>query len=965
MRKLFLMIVLSTAFQVFAGQQHSVFSEGSWYQFLTEFSSPSQKVVKLTYEKLTNSGISLENVNPGKLQLFMMPPGLMSEKVNEEELNPLEEIPVKLYGCEDGTFDEGDFLLFYPASQQQWHFDAEAGLFKGGFHPYSDKVNYFLRTDAEGDGLRIADTPFLDQGPDTLIQHTEKLLGGPVFGGISPINAGTEFVQQEITEQAFDFEVANPDVNWPHATTMFRVVGNNTEPVGISLLKNDAAIENYELPASDPNIFSQHTFSVDDIAVAPGDIFTVECTGDFSEGNAQVFLDDFTLLGKENIPGSGLFFNSAQPNEEVTEWNGSWDTETEVWNVTSLTSVLNQVRNAENAFRTQGGGMQKFIAFNPQTGEGIQELNGSIEPVGFTDLYAINTPDVFVITSQHLMEEAQNYASFHQNNGYSVEVVDIEEVFNNFSGGITDFTAVRNFMAHHYQKSDGGLSYLTIYGDASVYAEGDRFVVPAYQSSEVWGSYMLEGGDRYFGYLDDEEIFSGPDADMDIAVGRIPVATRDEAAMFNQKLINYHQDRGDFQIAMSLAADDEDAGAHMDIQEETFAILDEHAPGMNIHKIYLDQYPQQMQGEQQVSPQAQQAIIDVFERGDIILDFMGHGGHSSWAVEQMLTVDVVNNLENEHYPFVLFPSKQNFYHPGSASMAEQLLLQQNGAIACLSATENSFSQTWSDFKAMFHQAVFEEGIVTHGWAMKYAYNHANGTSVGSYCLLGDPLMSFPFPGYEILTDAINGMDVGTIDTLFIDEPYTLQASVYDDNGVVSSFDGEALVRVFAPLHQQTTLGTDQEPFSYMVSDSLLSEQEVLVSNGSFEATFSLPSSYNFSPGDIKISYFALGSNESAVGYEYLFSVSEPSGFDEEEGIRFKVYPTITDSDVVIEFERDQLHRSSYLEILDMQGNCLLRKNLSNSFASRINLSMSAYPSGMYLVRLAGQGYSKMVKIIRK
>ncbi len=960
MRKLFLMTVLLTAVQVFAGQRSPVFSEGSWYQFSTELSSPSQEVIKLTYENLTNSGISMGNVNPDKLKLFMMPPGLMSETVNYEELNPLKEIPVKLYGCEDGSFDEGDFLLFYPASQQQWQFDDEEGLYKGKFHPYSEKVNYFLQTEAEEDGLRVADVPFLDETPDVVIQNTEVLLGGPGFGGINPENAGAEFVQQEITEQPFDYEVTSPALSWPDATVMFRVVANNTDPLTINLLKNGSVTDNFELTVTDPGVYRQHTFSVNELAVSTGDVFTVECP---DESNFRVFLDDLTLTGAEEIAPSGLFFNSAQSNEEVVEWNGPWSSEVEVWNVTSPESVVNQIMNEEYAFRTQSEVKQKFAAFNPQTGEGIQEYSGNIEPIDFTNLFTMSTPDVFVITNQHLMEEAQNYASFHQSNGFTVEVVDIADVFSKFSGGVIDFTAIRNFMAHHYQKMEGALSYLTLYGDASIYSDDDRFVVPTYQSSDVWVSYMLEGGDRYFGYLDDGEDFSESDSDMDIAVGRIPVATREEAAMFNQKLIDYHQDMGDFQISMSLAADDEDNGVHMGMQEETFAFVDEYARGMNIHKIYLDQYPQEMQGEQQVSPQAQQALADAFERGDIILDFMGHGDHSAWAREQMLTLDVVNGLENAHHPFVLFPSQQNFYHPESASLAEQLLIQQNGAIASLSATEASFGQTWNNFKTAFYQAVFEEGIISHGMAMKYAYNLGLGTSVGSYCLLGDPLMSFPFPEYEIVTETINDAEIESVDTLFINEPYTVEASVYDENGVLTSFNGTARVQVFAPVHQQTTLGTDSEPFTYLVSDSLIADQYVEVTNGVFEATFSLPADYDFTPGDIKLSYFADNENYSTAGYENLFTVSQASGVDEMEGIRFKVYPTITNSDVIIEVGR--VNENTYLEILNLQGNCLHRQQVGDTGTSRINLSLAGYAPGMYIVRLLGRDWMKMKKIIRK
>lgn len=235
--------------------------------------------------------------------------------------------------------------------------------------------------------------------------------------------------------------------------------------------------------------------------------------------------------------------------------------------------------------------------------------------------------------------------------------------------------------------------------------------------------------------------------------------------------------------------------------------------------------------------------------------------------------------------------------------------------------------------------------------------------MGSYCLLGDPVLSFNFPEYEIVTESINEAEIESVDTLFINEPYTIEASVYDDNGVVTSFDGTARVQVFAPVHQQTTLGTDQEPFTYLVSDSLISDQQVGVANGVFEATFSLPADYDFTPGDIKLSYFAINEDNSAAGYEYLFTVSQASGEDEMESIRFNVYPTITNSDLIIEV--GSVSENAYLEILNLQGNCLHRQQLGNSGNSRISLSLSGYAPGMYIVRLLGRDHMKMKKIIRK
>lgn len=964
MRKLFLIIALAMAFTSFAQQQQSIFSEGTWYRFSTDFSQPSQSVIKVTYEKLANSGIDLEVVNPDKLQLFIMPPGLLSEEVSNDNFNPLKEMPVKLYGCEDGSFDAGDYLLFYPASQQRWGFHTEEEYYLGTFHPYTDEVHYFLRTDAESDGLRVGEIAFLEEQPDTVLQHSQRILGGPVAGGLNPANVGAEFVQQEITNEDFTYEVSDEMIAWPEAKTVFGIVTGSTESSQLRLLKNGSEVATFDVPGSAPQIFEEHIYAYDGISVATGDVFTVEFPESSGENQAAVYLKDFSIQAVTEIASSGLLFNSAQPSDEVTEWDGSWSPDTEVWNLTNIYAIAQQQTNNENIFRTNSNVREKFIAFNPQTNEGVEVFGGTLVTVDFEDLYVMSTPDMLVITNENLTAEASNYAAIHENEGLSVEVVDIQSVYNNFSGGITDYTAVRNFMAHHYNKSGGQLSYLTIYGDASVYTDDERSIVPTYQTTEVWGEYMLEAGDRYFGYLDNGEDFTSSESDMDIAVGRIPVATGEEAAMVNQKLLNYSQ-QGDWQLSMTLSADDEDMHVYMNLQEDVYAMIDELAKVMNIHKVYLDSYEQGTQGEQQVSPEAQEAMVESFERGDVLIDYMGHGGHSQWAHEQVLDSNVVKDLSNSQFPFVLFTVKQDFFHPDSPSLSEQLLLQQHGAIAGLSSAHSSFAQTWNQFRTFFYQAVFEEGISTHGLAMKYAINQPGNATVKSYCLIGDPALRFPFPEYQVLTKTVNDITVEEIDTLYVGEPYTLNASVYDDSGVVGGFDGEALVKVFAPAHQQVTLGTDEEPFSYMVSDSLLSEQTVQVNNGNFEATFSLPSNYDFSPDEIKVSYYAQSQNRSAAGYENLFSVSEPSGIDDGENVQFKVYPTITDSDVMIQIGMANSDGNGYLEVMNLQGVCLYRKRINNSTNSRINLSLTDYPPGMYLIRLLGENYGKMVKIIKQ
>jgi hypothetical protein len=73
---------------------------------------------------------------------------------------------------------------------------------------------------------------------------------------------------------------------------------------------------------------------------------------------------------------------------------------------------------------------------------------------------------------------------------------------------------------------------------------------------------------------------------MDIAVGRIPVATDAEAQDYLIKAEAYdHQ--GHWKTDFVMLADDKDNHIHMDTQENLATVLSEEVKVMNIHKIYF------------------------------------------------------------------------------------------------------------------------------------------------------------------------------------------------------------------------------------------------------------------------------------------------------------------------------------------------------------------------------------------
>ena len=94
-----------------------------------------------------------------------------------------------------------------------------------------------------------------------------------------------------------------------------------------------------------------------------------------------------------------------------------------------------------------------------------------------------------IISSENLISEAQRLADFHtKQDNLIVEVVSDRQIFNEFSSGSNDVSAIRNFVKNIYNNSSSNLlKYLLIFGDGSYdpknrYSGNDNYIL-TYQSS--------------------------------------------------------------------------------------------------------------------------------------------------------------------------------------------------------------------------------------------------------------------------------------------------------------------------------------------------------------------------------------------------------------------------------------------------------------------------------------------------
>src|SRR5690606_25688267 len=128
-------------------------------------------------------------------------------------------------------------------------------------------------------------------------------------------------------------------------------------------------------------------------------------------------------------------------------------------------------------------------------------------------------------------------------NGYTVIAVPTSQVFEEFGGGSKDPSALRDFARMIYLR-DPGFHYLLLIGDATYdYLQRDPELpyhnyVPAFETEESLDPIRSFPADDFYALLDDQEGNNLIGA-IDIAVGRFPVSSAEEANLIVQKILHY------------------------------------------------------------------------------------------------------------------------------------------------------------------------------------------------------------------------------------------------------------------------------------------------------------------------------------------------------------------------------------------------------------------------------------------
>ncbi len=863
---------------------HSVLASGSWYKFSVQQTG----VHRITYSDLQAMGLNPASVDPRNIRIYGNGGGMLPESLDEFRHDDLAQNQIFVAGEADGKFDAQDYILFYGESPHSWQYYAFSQAFNHHLNIYSDYTYYFLTTDL-GPGLRIPDQaqtqePFtvrVDRFTD-YAYHEQELF--------NLVNTGREWYGEVFdvnTTYDFNFRFPNTVTSVPAymqayvaakstSTSVFTFSHAGEQVIRASISGIPSSSETFARAYIGSNWFSPSSDDVNIRAV-------------FQKPNSSSlgWLNYVELNVTRQLIFTGPQMNfrdpsSAAPGAIAEFVLGSAAQGVQVWNVTDPTRATriqtSQTGNSQ-VFRMPQDTLQEFIAF-----DGSSYLPVTfVEKVPNQDLHGAGPRDMIIISHPSFMDQAQRLADFHAaHDGLSILVTEIGKVYNEFSSGAQDITAIRNFMKMLYDKALPGEEpqYLMLFGDASFdykdrIPENSNFI-PTWEDDESLTIVYSIATDDYYGFLD------GPgDNLLDIGIGRLPVQTPEQAQIAVDKIIHYATNSDivmrDWRNYICFVADDEDANLHLNQAEQMAIFLDTNYGAYNMDKIYVDAFPQISTPGGQRAPEVNLAINNRIDKGCLVMNYTGHGGEVGWGHERFLENSDINSWTNyDRMPIFITATCEfsRYDDPERVSAGEYVFLNpKGGAIAMFTTARATFGGSNFNLNTALFEVMFEQQngeYLRFGDLIRIAKNKGGVVDNDKkFILLGDPALKLAYPEQEAVTTEINGnWTGGEPDTLRALATITISGEVRRNGQVNPDFNGTLYTTVFDKPSRVTTLQTDEDSQAktFDLQNNVLYKGKAQVTAGEFSFTFIVPKDIAYQYGFGKISYYAENDMTDAHGY---------------------------------------------------------------------------------------------------
>ncbi len=937
-RCLISLVILSAPIHLQAGitqQQYSarkasgtsVLATGKWFKIKIY----QDGIYRLNYEDITGMGFA----NPADVRVFgnggdMLP--LMNADFRYDDLL---ENPIYMNKGSDGIFNQGDYLLFYGKGPVTWSLNQESGIFEHQLNSYSTAAYYFVTTGI-GEGLTITDAPPVSGTPDFEVTDFDDY-SYHELNKYNFLKSGRQWFGERIDYSAYDTTfIFSGLVTASPVKLKSNVVSRSASSKTFVIKNGGSAIGSINLTGvilnNTTGVYANQKSGVFDFNVS-GDQVNLNIAYNKTESSDEGFLDYLILNVRRRLAMTNnvLYFRdrtNAGSGAVAKFLVANASQQTQIWDITDrfdIQRIPAQMNGNILEFSDSTNVLKEYIALNTAAEFPKPEISTS-EDVGLInnqDLHAAGPHQMLIVTHPLFKAAADSIAEFHrQKDQLSVFVATTEQIYNEYSSGANDVSAIRDFAKMIYDRATNDqdkLRYLLLVGDGSYNnlsrVSGNSNYVLTYQSESSLNASTSYVSDDFYGFMDDDE--GGSEVmeayNLDLGVGRLPVKTADEAMAISRKIRNYNTDknRKDWRNNILFAGDDEDGNLHMTQANSLADWVGENYPMFVVKKVLLDAYKQVSASSGARYPDVNRILNDNLQKGLLIFNYTGHGGEIGLAAEHILMTDDLMSLTNsdnlplfvtatcEFSRFDDLTDDEGILTENTSAGESSLLNANGGSIALFTTTRIVYSDRNHFLNTKFYNVVFQRDTEGNFFKLGDIVRMTKDSSdihrnKLNFILLGDPALTLAIPKFSVHTDSLNGISVNEpLDTLSAFSHVCISGHLEDtDHNLLNNYNGIIYPSVYDKNQVVTTLANDGgETMQFDTRENLIYKGKASIVNGRFSFDFVVPKDITYSFGKGKVVYYTQDTGDDANGSfsEFIIGGTSPAAQSDNSGPEISLF----------------------------------------------------------------------------
>ncbi|RED25443.1 peptidase C25-like protein [Flavobacterium cutihirudinis] len=886
---------------------NSVLATGDWYRFYVEKSG----VYKLSKSFLQSLGFDT-NIDPRRIKIYGNGGKMLPLSNSTFYPDDLTENAIQIIGESDGVFNNEDYILFYAEGVENWNNESLTNI-----NIFSSKSYYYI-TIVGSDGKRISNiaqpsgnstlelNTFDDYQYHEIDQTNIAHLGRQWFGESFDVNQ----------EQEFAFNFLNLETTVPVKIELVAASAAFT-PTSFAVSANGQNIGNINFSALTPS--AEIKFNTGKLPVNTtfngSDNITIKLNyNNNGVPGSKGYLDYINITAKRKLLGIGKQFKFQYDLAGATSGIANYTISnaagiSQIWDITDLYNVskIDNPKQTTFSFKATLGEIRKYIAVDEsdylsplkdnQSKVANQNLKGTLFKNAQNNFQDI---DYVIITPKSLSSQAEKLATFHRTySNLNVKVIALENIYQEFSSGKQDISAIRNCIKYIYENAsstDKRLKYVNLFGDAS-FDYKDRIsnntnIVPIYHSlvSNTIGEAAF-ASDDFYGLMDPDEgnitnFFGG----IDIAVGRMLVSDNAQASEMVNKVVEYHDTKsyGNWRNNLVLISDDSDQSSDASLQSRQNALADLIAtqkPFFNIDKIILDSYIQEASAGGSRYPKARTDLFNAFEKGALVFNYLGHGGEDGLASERIWEKSDGQNLNNQYkYPLFITITCEfsRFDDPTRPTAGEYTFWNPKGGAISMLTTIRAIGQfNAENFNDNLSKNLFSYSsnqYTSIAEALRISKNENPSSSSNVVFYIGDPALMLAIPKPRIVLTKVNDIDVSQpIPDLKSLSKIKISGEITDENNtLLNNYNGELATAIFDKLITSSTLNNDgySPAMSFKTLGETIFRGNASVTNGQFEFSFVVPRDIRVPVDYGRISFYSKKNNtlENQSGFNTAIKI---------------------------------------------------------------------------------------------